>query len=70
MLESGIAKLQYEAAWCLTNIGSGTSEQTISLIKTGCVPLLCQLIQSETLDLKIQSIWALGNIAGNKHIVK
>ena len=56
--------IQYEAAWCLTNIATGTREQVQCLTEKGSVQRLINLIRSENDNLKEQAIWALGNIAG------
>ncbi|ETO28087.1 hypothetical protein RFI_09047, partial [Reticulomyxa filosa] len=64
--EIKIHKLQFEAAWSLTNIAGGESQYTLKLVQLGCVEGFVQLLKSDV-DIEIVDhvIWGLGNIAGD-----
>ncbi|EKF37915.1 importin alpha, putative [Trypanosoma cruzi marinkellei] len=58
-------KLQFEAAWALTNIAAGTTENASALIQHGAIPRFVTLLSSENADCRDQGAWAIGNIAGD-----
>ena len=57
--------IQMEAAWALTNMCSGSSEQSMYIIKEGAVGKFINLLKSPNADVSDQCVWALGNIAGD-----
>jgi len=57
------ADLQIQAIWCLTNIASGTTEQTKQVVPA--CPVLIQSLSGTNSRIKEHAVWALGNIAGD-----
>jgi len=57
--------LHFEAAWALTNIAAGSTEETQEVVRVGAIPYFIALLQSKDLSVCEQVAWALGNIAGD-----
>lgn len=57
--------LIFESLWVLTNVASGSTKQTQTVIDAQVIPSAIKLIESTDSNIKEQSIWLLGNIAGD-----
>jgi len=58
-------QLQYESAWAITNIASGTHQHCQVIVEKGSIPLLVNLLRSSNEEVKEQAVWAIGNIGGD-----
>lgn len=44
-------KIQFEAAWCLTNLASGQSDHVQVLIEKGTINVLVELLNSNHIEV-------------------
>ena len=63
LLDSTSPEFVFEAIWCLTNITSGTADQSNSVVNKGGHEKLVNLIDSKFIEIQEQALWSVGNIA-------
>lgn len=57
-------KIQFEAAWSLTNVGVGNYDQVMTLVSKGAIDAFTRLLGSPHVEIIEQAVWGLGNLAG------
>eukprot|EP00605_Chrysophyceae_sp_TOSAG23-4_P001005 GSChrysophyteH1.ASY1.ANO1.1106.1 assembled CDS len=59
--------IQFQTAWLLSNVASGTHKQTQEIINGGALPAFIALLSDASTPLKVvgQIVWAFGNISGD-----
>ena len=70
LLHHNIPKFQFEAAWCLTNVASGTTDHVSNLIEKDVLIHFNQLLSSPHIEVVEQVIWGIGNIAGDSPLTR
>ena len=70
LLHHQIPKFQFEAAWCLTNIATGTTDNVHNLIEKDVLRHFLELLNSPHIEVVEQAIWGIGNIAGDNHLTR
>lgn len=65
-----VKKIRSEAAWALTNVASGSSEQTQKILDFGAIPLFADMLRENDEELVDQAAWAFGNISGDSEIMR
>jgi len=64
-LDDKLVQMKFEAAWALTNVASGTAEQTLCVAKNGAIPKMVNLLMEDDDEVVDQAVWGLGNMAGD-----
>ncbi|KAG9093102.1 Importin alpha subunit (Karyopherin alpha subunit) (Serine-rich RNA polymerase I suppressor protein) [Ceratobasidium sp. UAMH 11750] len=57
-LRGNHSMLQFEAAWALANIASGTADHTQVVITHNAVPEFINLLSSSVMEVREQAVWA------------
>lgn len=64
-LQDPYQSLAFEACWIITNLSSGTHEETSEIVSAGAIPTLISLLKFPDEAVAFQAVWALGNISGD-----
>ncbi|KAG9046217.1 hypothetical protein FS837_004849 [Tulasnella sp. UAMH 9824] len=65
MLSVDDNKLRAEAAWIVSNIVSGTSEQTATVVEAGAIPKLVAMLPTDVTSVQENVLWALEDIGAD-----
>lgn len=65
LLQTNNPRLQFEVAWVVTNITSGSPDQVRVVVDNGAVPVLVDLLGSADVDVREQAVRVLGNITAD-----
>ena len=60
-----VINIRLECAWILTNICTGTHDQTRQVVETNACDYLVDMLNSNNDEMVDQAVWCLGNIAGD-----
>ncbi len=55
----------FETIWILTNIASGTSEQTRVVVESGALDAAMNHLESSSILVAEQTLWLMGNVCGD-----
>lgn len=55
----------YDVVWCVINMASGTHEQFQPLIDNNVIRPLVALLEHDSMVIRDQVVWAIGNISGD-----
>lgn len=54
----------FEAIWALTNLSSASTSGAYAVAQAGVIPFLTRLLSHDNPNIRWQSAWVLGNLAG------
>ncbi len=55
----------FETIWILTNIASGTSEQTKVVVESGALDAAMNHLEDSSITIAEQTLWLMGNVCGD-----
>ncbi len=62
---SSTPNIIFETLWILTNIASGSSEQTVELVNSGALDVSVRFLEHSNIQVSEQVLWLIGNVSGD-----